>query len=181
MTSLNAQQLRQALPTDSEIDFVRARRREIYLLLDNITDTYNIGCFFRLADAWGVKKMWLAGRTETPPNPRIDKSSVGTHRWVDWYYASSSRSQILLCKQEIPDLQVIAIEQNSRSIPVTKMTKKLPILFIVGNETSGISNDVLEVCDQIVELEMFGINKSMNVLVSAVMVLAAREFGASNG
>src|SRR3972149_9558258 len=84
---LNSKQLRASQPTEKDLG--KIRRREIYLILDNILDTYNIGSIFRLADAVGVKKIYLCGATETPPNSRISKSSGGTDKWVPWEYAST--------------------------------------------------------------------------------------------
>lgn len=176
MLQMNSLQLRDFKPTHQELEKIQASRRELYLLLDDITDTYNIGCFFRLADALGVKKIWLCGITECPPNPRIEKSSVGTYKIVAWEYAKSSREQIVLCKQQIPNLNVVAVEQSIRSVDITQMQKNLPLLLVLGHESRGVSTETLEVCDQIVELPMFGVNKSMNVLVTASMVLGVREY-----
>lgn len=172
MLKLNAQQLREYQPNEKDLLEIRKTRKEIYLLLDNIYDTYNIGGLFRLSDAVGVKTMYLCGRTECPPNPRIHKSSVGTHKIVDWEYCSSAQEQIKKMKKQNPKLTTIAVEQAENSVQISQVSTQLPVLLVVGDETNGVSPSVLQICDQVVEIPMLGVNKSLNVIVSAAMVLS---------
>lgn len=171
MIKLDAAQLRVHEPTEAELAEVRKSRRDIYILLDDVYDTYNIGTFFRLADAVGAKKLFLCGRTECPPNPRIFKASVGTERWVDWQYQSSAVETIRQLKTQHSKLKTVAIEQSSKSIPLFQASLHLPILLVVGSETRGISAEILAECQQVIEIPMFGVNKSLNVIVAASMVL----------
>lgn len=190
---LNAKQLREGLlPTDYNL--LLNEKNEIYIILDNVLDTYNIGSIFRLADAVGAKKVFLCGATATPPNPRIKKASINTMEIVEWEYApdavevirnlkkllanhsknkQSLRSDDLnYCSNEVrTNLQVVAVEQSNKSIPYDKFDYKLPLALVVGNETVGVSKEVLEICDSIVELPMFGVNISLNVMVSLGIVL----------
>lgn len=171
MIRLNAKQLRDYVPDQEELAEIRTSRRELFLLLDDVQDTYNIGSFFRLADSVGVKRLYLCGKSECPPNPRIEKASVGTHKIVDWEYAESAVSKIQSAKLEITGLRVIAIEQFENSVDWKTVDYDLPLLLVVGHESHGVSAEVLAVCDAVVELPMRGVNSSMNVLVSAAMVL----------
>ncbi len=171
---LNAAQLRKGNPTTDyrlQRKTVDRRRNAIYIILDNVLDTYNVGSVFRLADAIAAKKVFLCGTTEIPPNTRIKKASINTTEWVDWQYAESALQAIQNLQFSISNLQIIAIEQSTKSVPYDKFDYKLPICLIVGNETSGISKEVLKVCDGIVEIPMFGVNKSLNVVVSLGVVL----------
>jgi len=115
-------------PTKDQLEAIKSRRREIYLLLDNIYDTYNVGGCFRLADAVGGKKMYLCGRTECPPNPRISKASVGTDKWVDWEYGESALEQIRQLTFNIKHLTVVGIEQSEKSIPLNKAKLEQPLI-----------------------------------------------------
>lgn len=90
MKKLGAQQLREYIPTDADLKKIKANRQDIYIILDNVLDTYNVGAIFRLADAVGAKRVYLCGDTETPPNSRIKKASVSTWQWIDWEYASTA-------------------------------------------------------------------------------------------
>ena len=66
----------------------------------------------------------------------------------------------------MPGIEIVAVEQNEKSIPYTEMKWEFPVAVVVGNETTGVSKEVLEMCDSIVELPMFGVNISLNVMVS---------------
>ncbi|QQG43061.1 MAG: TrmH family RNA methyltransferase [Candidatus Daviesbacteria bacterium] len=173
---LNAKQLRKGLPTtDYGLQKLRKsvdrRRNAIYIVLDNVLDTYNIGSIFRLADAVAAKKIYLCGGTETPPNHRIKKASINTTEVVEWEYYASASEAISKLKSQNSNLQVIAIEQVEESVQYDKFEYKLPLALVVGHETSGVSPEVLKIVDGVVELPMFGVNKSLNVMVSLAIVL----------
>jgi tRNA G18 (ribose-2'-O)-methylase SpoU len=161
MNRLNSQVLRGKHPTEEEIKNVK--RLPIYFIIDNVLDTYNIGSIFRLADAMSVEKVYLCGRTETPPNHRITKASVNTWQWVPWEYKETTLEAI---KSLPKGTKVIAIEQTKDSIPYTKAKYKLPLALIVGHETTGVSKSSLKKADTIIELPLHGINNSLNVVIA---------------
>jgi tRNA G18 (ribose-2'-O)-methylase SpoU len=165
---LKAAQLRTTKP--SKGDLGKIKRRDIYFILDNILDTYNVGGIFRLADALGVKKVFLCGETETPPNPRIKKASINTTEWVTWEYAPTAVGAIEDLRLKIKDLKIVAVEQDGKSVPYTEIDYKLPLVLVVGNETTGISKEVLELCDYVAEIPMWGVNTSLNVILSLGIV-----------
>ena len=166
---LAAKQLRASEPTKSDLE--KIRRRDIYIICDNVLDTYNIGSIFRLADAVAAKCVYLCGDSETPPNSRIAKASVGCDKWVLWQYASTAVEAIAKVKVQSAKCKVIAVEQNKGSIDYRKANYELPIAFIVGHETEGVSKEALALADQTVEIPMFGVNISLNVMVSLAIVL----------
>ncbi|HUD04432.1 MAG TPA: TrmH family RNA methyltransferase [Patescibacteria group bacterium] len=168
MIKLKAAQLRTSQP--SKEDLKKIKRRDIYFILDNILDTYNTGGIFRLGDALGVKKIFLCGVTETPPNTRIKKASINTTEWVQWQYFSSAKEAIKDLRLKIKDIKIIAVEQSSDSVLYDKIDYKLPIAFVVGNETDGCSKETLKACDEIAEIPMWGINTSLNVIISLGIV-----------
>ena len=168
MVKLNAAQLRKGSPS---LKLRRIKRSDIYIVLDNVLDTYNIGSIFRLADAGGAKKIYLCGGTETPPNPRIKKASINTTEIVDWEYSETAPEVIKKLKKEVKNIQILSIEQSSKSIPYDKFEYKLPTCLVVGHESNGISQEVLKISDAIVEIPMFGVNISLNVVVSLGIVL----------
>lgn len=167
---LNSKQLRVSEPTQR--DLKRIERREIYLILDNILDTYNIGSIFRLADATGVKCIYLCGDCETPPNIKISRAAVGCEKWVQWEYFSTAKEAIERVREsESHGVRVIAVEQTKSSVDYRKVEYTEPLALVVGHETIGISKETLKVCDEIVEIPMYGINVSLNVMVSLAIVL----------
>lgn len=168
MTKLNAGQLRKSAPTEEEIK--NLKRNPIYLVLDRIIDTYNIGSLFRLADAIAAEKVYLCGEMEFPPSSRIHKAAVGTENWVPWTTASSALQAVKELKAN--NVQIIAVEQNPRSIAYSLLPSalKLPCAIIVGSETGGMTKEVLDEAGVIVELPMLGINKSFNVWGTAAVI-----------
>lgn len=165
---LNADQLRQ---WRGEADTSKLKRQEIYIILDNVLDTYNIGSIFRLADAVSAKKIYLCSGSETPPNPRIKKASINTTDWVEWGYYPSTLEAIKKLRQEVPNIQLVAVEQSDKALLYDKFNYQLPVGLIVGHESDGVSQEVLDQVDGIVELPMFGVNVSLNVMVSLGIVL----------
>lgn len=176
---LNARELRTTEPDPNLV--ASLKQNPIFLVLDNVLDTYNIGSIFRLADAVAAEKVYLCGDTLTPPNPRIKKASIETWKWVDWQYAETAVAAISHLRQDyggqasiknqISNIKIIAVEQDARSKPFDEVAYKLPLAIVVGNETTGVSKDVLDIADTIVELPMWGVNKSLNVMVSLGIVL----------
>lgn len=170
MIRLNAKQLRkESLKYKAQSS--ELKKNDIYIVLDNVLDTYNIGSIFRLADAVAAKKVYLCGGTEIPPNHRIKKASINTTEWVEWEYHALASEVILKLKSQISKLQVVAVEQSKKSVPYDKFDYKLPVCLIVGNETIGVSKEVLDMADAVVEIPMFGVNVSLNVMVSLGIVL----------
>jgi len=174
---LGAKELRTTEPSSE--DLKKIKKNPVYIVLDNVLDTYNIGSIFRLADAVAAEKIFLCGDTETPPNHRIKKASVDTWKWVEWEYAASAREALQkLQKSKNPKIKVYAVEQSIKSTLYNKVDYQLPCAVVVGHETEGVSKEVLEMVDEIVEIPMFGVNKSLNVMVSCGIVLfeIARKF-----
>lgn len=169
MIRLNAQQLRTSEP-DPEL-YRQIPKHDITIILDNVLDTYNVGSIFRLADAVAAKKVILCGQTLTPPNTRIKKASINTWQWVEWEYEETALQAVSKIKNQKSKIKIIGVEQDARSVPFQSVKFQEPLAIIVGNETYGVSKEVLNVCDTIVELPMFGINTSLNVMVSCGIVL----------
>jgi tRNA G18 (ribose-2'-O)-methylase SpoU len=168
MIKLGSKELRKTAPKEGEI--TQIKRNPIYLVLDRVIDTYNIGSIFRLADAIAAEKIYICGDTEYPPSSRIHKAAVGTEEWVPWEHTRSTVKTIELLKKK--GVQIIAVEQSPESIPYSILSTKIkfPIAIVVGNETKGIGKTVLKMADFVVELPMFGVNKSFNVWGSCAVV-----------
>lgn len=168
---LNADELRRLQLSAVSSQTKKVKRNEIYIILDNVLDTYNIGSIFRLADAVAAKKIYLCGGTETPPNHRIKKASINTTEVVEWEYKETALEALSDIRRQLSEVQIIAVEQTDTAILYTHFEYKLPIALVVGHESDGVSEEVLKECDGVVELPMFGVNKSLNVMVSLGIVL----------
>ena len=173
MMKLGAKQLRVKKPTDEER--AKVERKRIWIVLDNVMDTYNIGAIFRLADAVAAREVILCAGTEIPPSSRIHKAAVGTENWVAWRYFQSALEALLNLKAKMPNLKIVVVEQDERALDLFKLQYRIPedqpIAVVVGHETEGVSKEVLNLADVIVEIPMWGVNKSLNVMVSLGIVL----------
>ncbi len=162
--------LRHEIPT--KVQLKKMKHNPIYLVLDNVIDTYNIGSLFRLADAIGATQLFICGESEYPPSSRIHKAAVGTENWVSWTKFDSAQVALESLRAEQADIQIIAVEQDERSVPIKKLNEliKFPVAIVIGHETNGVSKEVLDLADIIVELPMYGVNNSFNVWGSAAVV-----------
>lgn len=146
-----------------------APRHEIYLVMDNIRSMYNVGAMFRTCDGARVKKIFLCGMTATPPREKIYKTSLGAVENVDWQYYKNAKDAVLELKKE--GVQIVCLEQTDTSVNYKKVKYKSPIAVVVGHELKGISKNVLNLCDQCVEIPMHGVANSLNVATSAGIIL----------
>jgi len=168
MQRMNSKYLRKNSPKAN--DMKNIKRNPIYFVLNNVLDTYNIGSIFRLGDATAVEKIYICGDSEYPPSSRIHKAAVGTEEWVPWEHHESVIQLISKLKKE--GVQIIAVEQDKRSIPYTLLPSalKLPTAIVVGHETTGVSKEVLDLADIVVDIDMYGINNSLNVWGSLAII-----------
>jgi 23S rRNA (guanosine2251-2'-O)-methyltransferase len=168
MNRLNSHQLRKSRVGESSQKQKAIKRNPIVLVLDNVLDTYNIGSFFRLADAIAAEKIYLCGPVITPPNIKIHRSSIGTWKWIPWEQIDSVGE--CLQKLKADGYQIIACEQAKNSVDYKKAKYKFPMAVIAGSEANGVGESALKICDQIVEIPMYGINKSLNVLIATAII-----------
>jgi tRNA G18 (ribose-2'-O)-methylase SpoU len=145
------------------------------LILDNIRSVHNVGSIFRTADAAGVSKIYLAGVTPAPIDrfgrARKDfaKVSLGAEKSVPWEQVKNVSEVIEELKKEA--VKVVAVEQSSNSVSLYDFKPAEKVAYVLGSETEGLSADVLEVCDEIVEIPMKGEKESLNVSVTAGIIL----------
>lgn len=168
MKKLKPIELRNTTPTPEDLKAIP--RNDIYFILDDIMDTYNVGTIFRLSDAISAKKVFLCGITEAPPNIKVKRASVNTWKWIEWEKKMSAQDAIDQLRKEVPNIKVIAVEQDDNSVVYDKADYSSPVALVVGHETRGVSPDVIKKCDTTVEIPMFGVNTSLNVIVALSIV-----------
>jgi len=148
---------------------------EITLILHNIRSVYNVGAIFRTADAVGVKKIYLTGYTPTPldrfgrKRPDVVKSALGAEEAVSWEQKENPEKLITDLKKD--NFEIIALEQDSRAQDYRKVKTKEKIALLVGNETEGLSQTLLNLSDVVAQIPMRGDKESLNVSVAAGVVL----------
>lgn len=166
MIKLGAHALRTSKPKPEHVKEIK--RNPVYIIMDRIIDTYNIGSLFRLADAIAAEKVYLCGEMEYPPSSKIHTAAIGTEEWTPWEKKDSTLNTIRELKKK--GIQIIAVEQSPKSVSWKNFVPKFPCAIVAGCETGGITQEVLDECDIIVELPMYGINKSFNVWGSCAVV-----------
>ncbi len=150
---------------------------ESIVVLHNIRSVYNVGAIFRTADAVGVSKIYLTGYTPTPfdrfgrARKDVAKSALGAEKSVWWEYVKNIDTVVKKLKNE--EFEVVAVEQSKNSIDYKnfRLNKKQKIAFLFGNEVRGVSKQLLQKCDKVIEIQMRGKKESLNVSVSAGVVL----------
>lgn len=140
-------------------------RHPIYVLLDNVRSVYNVGSIFRTSDAALIKKLYLTGYTPHPPRKDIEKTALGAIESVPWEYQKNPIDVIKSLREK--NVKIVALEITDESIPYYEIKPDdFPICLIIGNEITGISDEVLSMCDFSVEIPQFGIKHSLNVAVA---------------
>ena len=144
----------------------------MYLIAHNVRSLHNVGAFFRTADAFAIEKIYLSGYTGCPPRKEIAKTALGSEHRVPWEHRENLDQLILELKAA--GKKIVALEISDRSIPVGSL--KIPVdqvALIVGSEVKGNSSQLLGQCDEIVEIPMIGVKKSLNVSVATGIALFA--------
>lgn len=145
------------------------------VVLHNVRSAYNVGAIFRTADAVGVSKIYLTGYTPTPfdrfgrERKDVAKSALGAEKSVGWEYIKNIGSVIKKLKKD--QFEIVAVEQSKWSIDYKRFKSKQKVAFLFGNEVRGVSKQLLEKCDKIIEIPMKGEKESLNVSISAGIVL----------
>ena len=159
------------LDRKSIAEFKAAKKIPLSLILDNIRSLNNIGSVFRTADAFLVEKIYLCGITATPPHRDIHKTALGATDNVAWEYAESAMEVVQKLKEK--GVSVWAIEQTENALPLNEFEPQvmIPHAFVFGNEVRGVSQNVVDACGQGLEIPQYGTKHSLNISVSAGIVL----------
>lgn len=152
-------------------DFKDAKKTPIIIVLDDVRSLHNIGSVFRTADAFLIEKIYLCGITASPPNKEIHKTALGATETVAWEYRESVLKTILELKSN--NFKVLAIEQVENAILLhdfeTAAQTKYALVF--GNEVFGVAQDAIQLCDGCIEIPQLGTKHSLNISVSAGIVI----------
>lgn len=151
----------------------RSPLREHFILwLHDIRSLHNVGAAFRNADAFGIDELWLSGFSPTPPRPEITKTAIGAEEHVKWKKVDNEIEQIHQLKSR--GYKILALEQTENSIPIHEYDiSGDPVCLILGNEVTGVDEDLLPEIDAAVEIPQFGMKHSLNVSVASGVALYA--------
>lgn len=154
--------------------FKNAEKLPIIVILDDIRSLNNIGSVFRTSDAFRISKIYLCGITATPPHRDIQKTALGATETVSWEH----RTDILALIEELKTnkTKVFALEQAQNSVmlqqfQVTDEMNNYGLALILGNEVFGVKQEAIDICDGVIEIPQHGTKHSLNIAVSAGIVL----------
>lgn len=152
-------------------DFKKSEKSPIIIILDNIRSLNNIGSVFRTSDAFLIEKIFLCGITARPPHKDIHKTALGSTETVDWEYCESTTELVQSLKEK--GIIVVSIEQAEESIMLNKFQPKSSntYAFVFGNEVKGVSQEVVNMSDAVIEIPQFGTKHSLNISVSTGVVI----------
>jgi len=152
-------------------DFKKTAKTGVIVLLDNVRSLHNVGSVFRTCDAFLIETLYLCGYTGTPPNNEINKTALGATDSVNWKHEKDIKSLILTLKSH--KIAVFAVEQAKNAIFLEnfEVAKNRKYALIFGNEVNGVDQEVVDLCDGCIEISQGGTKHSLNVAVSAGMVL----------
>lgn len=157
--------------------------QETVVILDNIRSAHNVGSMFRTADGAGVSKLYLVGITPAPTDrfgrvqPEIKKTSLGATESVAWEKVGSGgdtagdEAKGLIARLKADGFTVVAVEQSPKAISFHDFTRPEKVAYILGAEVEGVQPALLNAVDQIIEIPMHGQKESLNVSVTAGIIL----------
>ena len=152
-------------------EFQLADKNPLVVVLDHVRSLYNVGSVFRTADAMRLAGICLCGITATPPNVEIHKTALGAEDTVEWKYFKQTEDAVEWLRQE--GYTIMAVEQCEGSTMLQNFTpdpqKKYAI--IMGNEVKGVQQHIVDMADGCLEIPQFGTKHSMNVSVTAGMII----------
>ena len=163
MKKLTHYEISQNRATLENIDTVK--KLPVYVVLDSIRSSYNVGSIFRTSDGAMIEKLFLCGYTPYPPKKEVLKTALGSQESVTWEYVKEAKEVIFDLKKR--GVKICALELTETSTPHYKLNKEnFPMALLVGNEITGVEQELLDLCDMSIEIPQFGIKQSLNVAVA---------------
>ena len=152
-------------------EFKEADKLPLVVVLDDIRSLHNIGSVFRTADAFRIECIYLCGITATPPHPEMHKTALGAEFTVDWKYVNNAVETVDNLRSE--GYVVYSVEQAEGSIMLDELTldRSKKYAVVMGNEVKGVQQEVIDHSDGCIEIPQYGTKHSLNVSVTAGIVI----------
>jgi tRNA G18 (ribose-2'-O)-methylase SpoU len=141
----------------------------IYVICDNIRSLYNVGAIFRTSDAANIEKLYLCGITGYPKEKdptwtqtaKIAKTALDAHKTVPWEYIKNAKRKVENLKQK--GIKIYVLENTLNATCYTDCDYQFPCALVLGHETKGVSEDIIKLADEVIEIPMHGTKTSLNV------------------
>ncbi|MDP2036399.1 MAG: RNA methyltransferase [Ignavibacteria bacterium] len=163
MRKLTHEEISRNRSTLEKLDQVK--KLPVYVILDSIRSSYNVGSIFRTSDGVMIEKLFLCGYTPSPLKKEVLKTALGSEKSVAWEYVKDAKEVILELKSK--GVKIGALELTEDSLAHYNFPQEnFPIALIIGNEITGVAQELLDLCDFSLEIPQFGTKQSLNVAVA---------------
>lgn len=163
MRKLSHEEISQNRSTIDTVETVK--KLPVYVILNSIRSSYNVGSIFRTSDGAMIEKLYLCGFTPHPPKKEVLKTALGSQNSVAWEYVKDPKDVILDLKSK--GIKIGALELAENSTPHYSFEpENFPAALLIGNEITGVSQELLDLCDFALEIPQYGIKQSLNVAVA---------------
>ena len=153
------------------IKFKKSQKTPLIIILDDIRSLNNIGSIFRTADAFIIEKIILCGITASPPHKDIQKTALGSTESVEWEYQKDICLAINDLKKQGFYIWSIEQTENSSKLNKLKISNELKHAIILGNEVKGVSQNAIDLSDDVIEIPQFGTKHSLNVSACSAILI----------
>ena len=157
------------LATKAAVPYEGIKPIPVAILLDDVRSLYNVGAFFRTADAVGCEKLYLCGITGRPPKPGIAKTALGSEETVRWEHHPDACGVVQQLRQR--DIEIAAIETSVHAVDLFDWQPEFPVCVLFGHEVDGLRTGLLDLCDTHVRIPMLGRKHSLNVATAGGVVM----------
>lgn len=154
----------------SREDFKQLPKHQVVCILDNLSNAYNIGVIIRLCEAFRIEKLYVCGDAPDLSNWKLRNTSVGSQKWLDIEYETDTNEVIKKLQEDDYIVSAVELTKNAQQYDNTKDVNK--IAYVLGNENFGISDEVINSCDNSVYIPMYGMGNSLNVSTTASIIIA---------
>lgn len=152
--------------------FKSIKKTPLIVVLDNIRSLNNIGSIFRTCDAFLVSKIYLCGITAQPPNRKINKTALGSTESVEWEYFKSTKKIIEKLKSKgVKIWSIEQVEKAKKLHEIEEIDKGIEHAVVFGNEIKGVSQEIIDISNNTIEIDQYGTKHSLNVTVAAGIVI----------
>lgn len=152
-------------------EFKQAEKLPLIVVLDDVRSMHNVGSVFRTGDAFRIEAVYLCGITSTPPSAEIHKTALGAEDSVEWKAFTTAQEALIALKEA--GIEVYSVEQAHGSTMLQDFIpeKGKRYAVVLGNEVKGVHQEVIDVSDGCLEIPQFGTKHSMNVSVTAGIII----------
>jgi len=157
------------LATQAAVPYEGLRPIPVSILLNDVRSLYNVGAFFRTADAAGCEKLLLCGITGRPPKAGITKTALGSEESVPWEHHADAATEVKHLREN--NYEIAAIETSVHAVDLFDWQPRFPVAILFGHEVDGLGHGLLDLCDTYVRIPMLGRKHSLNVATAGGVVI----------